>query len=347
MIAPTHTGMKAAVWHGGKDVRIEEVPDPEVKTGEVLVGVESAGICGSDAHAFEGKSKRRVPPLILGHEFSGVVADVGAGVLHFKNGDRVVVEPTISCGACESCIDGRTNICAEIKVMGLHVPGAFAEYVAVPARKCYKLAESVSFDEATLVEPLSVAIHAVNMTPTKVGDDLLVIGSGVIGLMILQVARLRVGGNVFVSDLFDYKLDLARRLGARAIIHSGEEDVIEKVRELTKGKGVDAVIEAVGIQDTLQKALNIVKKGGEITITGLLQQMIQVDIMKLVANEITMRGDYCYTSAEFETSLDLITKGVVRVEELITHSFPLGDIAKAVDVLTDRKQEPIKILVRP
>jgi 2-desacetyl-2-hydroxyethyl bacteriochlorophyllide A dehydrogenase len=339
--------MKAAVWHGGKDVRIEEVPDPRVDTGKVLVRVKSAGICGSDAHAFEGKSKRRVPPLILGHEFAGVVADVGAGVLGLQNGDRVVVEPIVSCGACEPCSSGRTNICLEISFIGLHIPGAFAEYVAVPARKCYKLPNNVSFDEATLIEPLSVAIHAVNMTPTKVGDNLLIIGSGVVGLLVLQVARLRVGGNIFVSDLIDYKLDLAKRLGASAVVHSGREDVTKRVRELTNGKGVDAVIEAVGVQETLQQGLTVVKKGGGVTITGLLEQMIQFDIMKLVTNEIAMRGDYLYTSAEFGASLHLVASGTVQLEPLITHSFPLTDIAKAVDVLTEGKEEHIKVLLRP
>jgi len=339
--------MKAAVWHGGKDVRIEEVPDPKVNTDDVLVRVKSVGICGSDAHAFEGKSKRRIPPLILGHEFAGIVADVGTRVHDFQNGDRVVVEPTISCGVCEPCSNGRTNICVEIRFIGLHIPGAFAEYIAVPARKCYKLPDNVSFDEAALVEPLSVATHAVNMTPTRVGDNLLIIGSGVIGLLILQVAKHRVGGNVFVSDLIDYRLDLAKRLGANAVIDSGKEDVTKRVRELTNGKGVDAVIEAVGVQDTLQQGLTVVKKGGEVTITGLLQQIIEVDVMKLVTNEITMRGDYTYTSGDFKTSLDLIKNDVVHVKPLITHTFPLTDIAKAVGVLTEGKEQHIKILLRP
>jgi L-iditol 2-dehydrogenase len=339
--------MKAAVWHGGKDVRIEEVPDPKFNTDEVLVRVKSVGICGSDAHAFEGKSKRRVPPLILGHEFAGVVADVGTRVHDFQNGDRVVVEPTISCGVCEPCSNGRTNICMELRFIGLHIPGAFAEYIAVPARKCYKLPDNVSFDEAALVEPLSVATHAVNMTPTRVGDNLLIIGSGVIGLLILQVAKHRVGGNVFVSDLIDYRLDLAKRLGANAVIHSRKEDVTKRVRELTNGKGVDVVIEAVGVQDTLQQGLTVVKKGGEVTITGLLQQIIEVDVMKLVTNEITMRGDYTYTSGDFETSLDLVKNDVVHVRPLITHTFPLTDIAKAVGVLTEGKEQHIKILLRP
>jgi 2-desacetyl-2-hydroxyethyl bacteriochlorophyllide A dehydrogenase len=344
---PTNAYMKAAVWHGGKDVRIEEVPDPKVNADEVLVRVKSAGICGSDAHAFEGKSKRRVPPLVLGHEFSGVVADIGTGVAGFQNGDRVVVEPVMSCGTCEPCRNGRTNICMQIRFIGLHIPGAFAEYIAVPANKCYKLPDIVSFDEATLVEPLSVATHAVKMTPTNVGDNLLIIGSGVIGLMILQVAKHRVGGNVFVADLIDYRLDVAKKLGADATIHSGRDDLSNRVKELTKGKGPDAVIEAVGIQDTLQQALAAVKKGGAVTITGLLQQVMQVDIMKLVTSEITIRGDYCYTSAEFRASLDLLATKTMQLKPLITHSFPLRNIADAVDVLTEGKEQHIKILLRP
>jgi L-iditol 2-dehydrogenase len=339
--------MRAAVWHGGKDIRIEDVPDPQVNKDEVLVGVKSAGICGSDAHAFLGKSKRRVPPLIMGHEFAGVVADAGTEVRDFQNGDRVVVEPIISCGTCEPCSSGRSNICLQIKFIGLHTPGAFAEYVAVPAEKCHTLPNDVSFDDAALVEPLSVATHAVNMTPTRVGDNLLIIGSGVVGLMVLQVARHKVGGNVFVSDVIEYKLDLAKRLGANVVIHADREDVSKRVGELTKGKGVDAVIEAVGIQDTLKQALTVVKKGGEITITGLLEQIIQLDIMKLVTNEITIKGDYCYTSAEFKTSLDLIANGAVQLKPLITHTFPLTDIAKAVAVLTEGKEQNIKILLRP
>jgi L-iditol 2-dehydrogenase len=185
------------------------------------------------------------------------------------------------------------------------------------------------------------------MTPTNVGENLLIIGSGVIGLMILQVARHRVGGNIFVTDLIDYKLELARRLGADATIHSGRDDLGSRVKELTKEKGVDAVIEAVGVQDTLQQALTAVKKGGAVTITGLLQQIMQVDIMKLVTSEITIRGDYCYTSAEFKASLDLLATGAVQLKPLITHSFPLRNIADAVDVLTEGKEQYVKILLRP
>jgi len=339
--------MKAAVWYGGKDVRIEDVPDPKINIEEILIRVKSVGICGSEAQAFQGKSKRRVPPLIMGHEFAGVVADVGTGVRDFQNGDRVVVEPLISCGTCEPCSSGRSNICVELKVIGLHIPGAFAEYVAVPAKKCHKLADSVSFDEAALVEPLSVGTHAVAITPAELGDNLLVIGSGVVGLMVLQIAKLRVGGKVFVSDLIDYKLEIAKTLGADTVVDTGKEDLISRIGELTKGNGVDAVIEAVGVQQTLQQALTVVKKGGDITVAGLLERMVQLDIMRVVANEITIRGDYSYTTTEFKTALNFLANGTVHVKPLITHAFSLGEMGRAVDILAEGKEKHVKIILRP
>jgi len=312
-----------------------------------LYGYKSVGICGSEAQAFQGKSKRRVPPLVMGHEFAGVVADAGTGVRNFQNGDRVVVEPLISCGACEPCSMGRSNICLEVKLVGLHIPGAFAEYVAVPAKKCHKLADSVSFDMAAVVEPLSVGTHAVAITPAELGDNLLVIGSGIVGLMVLQVAKPRVGGKVFVSDLIDYKLELAKTLGADAVVRTGKEDLINKIGQLTNGKGVDAVIEAVGVQDTLQQALTVVKKGGNITVAGMLEGMIQLDVIRLVANEITIRGDYCYTTAEFKTALNFVANGTVQVRPLITHVFSLEEMARAVDILAEGKEKHVKIILRP
>lgn len=339
--------MKAAVWYGGKDVRIEDLPDPHVNKNEVLVKVKSSGICGSDVHAFEGRSKRRVPPLVMGHEFAGVVAETGAGVQSLENGDRVVVEPKISCGRCEACRNGESNICSELRFIGLHVPGAFAEYVSVPAGSCYRLPDTISFDEASLIEPLSVSRHAVDITSTKAGGNLLIVGSGVVGLLIMMVAKTRTGCDVFVSDIIDYKLDLAKKLGANSVINSRREDPVKKVKELTNGKGVDAVIEAVGIQDSLQLALAAVKSGGHVTITGLQAQTVQIDVMRLVTNEITIRGDYLYTRGDFETSLDLITNGNVQLKPLITHTFSLTDIGKAVDVVTDASKEHVKILLRP
>ena len=337
--------MKAAVWYGGKDVRIEDFPEPRIDKHEVLVRVKSSGICGSDLHAFEGRSKRRIPPLVMGHEFSGFVAEIGSEVQGLNNEDRVVVEPKISCGKCEACQEGRSNICSGLKFIGLHAPGAFAEYVTVPAQICYKLPDAVSFDEASLSEPLAVATHALDVTSEF--DSLLIIGAGVVGLLIVMVARSRALGNIIVSDVLSYKLELAKKLGASGVVNSRMESLSDGVEKLTQGKSVDAVIEAVGIQQTLQQAMAVIKRGGHVTITGLQEQNMQIDIMKLVTNEITIRGDYLYTSADFKTSLNLIAKRAIPLRTLITHRFPLTDIAKAVDTITNIDEHHIKILLKP
>jgi L-iditol 2-dehydrogenase len=334
----------AAVWYGGKDVRIEELPIPRVNNRDVLVKVKSSGICGSDLHAFEGRSKRRVPPLVMGHEFAGIVADAGVDVQDFRNGDRIVVEPKLSCGKCDACRNGKTNICSDLKFIGLHAPGGFAEYVKVPAEDCHKLPDDVSFDEASIIEPLAVAIHALEITPKKT-DDLLVIGAGVVGLLITMVAAKTTGRNVIVSDVFDYKLELAKKLGASVAINSKSRSLSEKVVELTIGKGVDAVIEAVGIQQTLQQAMTAVKKGGHVTVTGLQEQEMLIDVMKLVNHEITLRGGYLYTTADFEASLSLAASKALPLSALVTHAFPLTEISKAVAALTNPTEEPIKILL--
>jgi len=254
------TAVKVAMWHGGKDIRIEDAPKPRIKRGEALIRVRAVGICGSELHVYEGISKRRVPPLVMGHEFSGEVAEVEDGGCGNPKGDRVAVEPIIRCGTCEQCARGRSNICSNMRLMGLHMTGAFAEYVAVPAEKCYKIPDNVSFEEGSTAEPLSVGLHAVNRASIGLGDAVVVLGAGVIGLMSVQAAKIAGAAKVLVTDLFDYRLKLARKLGADAVINVKEEDPVKVVMELTDGKGVDAILEAVGIQKTMQQAMTMVKR---------------------------------------------------------------------------------------
>ncbi len=224
--------MKAAIWYGGKDIRVEDVPKPEIRSDEVLVEVKAVGICGSELHAYEGVSKRRKSPLVMGHEFSGVIAEVGDKVEGFKKGDRVVVDPLSRCGVCEQCTVGRGNVCRNVKLLGLHVSGAFAEYALAPARNCYKLPDHVSFEEGSVVEPLSVGVHAVNRTPIKLGDTVLVVGAGVIGLMALQAAKAAGAGSIFVTDVVDYGLRFAERLGADVAIKRGGRTLLRESMNL-------------------------------------------------------------------------------------------------------------------
>jgi L-iditol 2-dehydrogenase len=339
--------MKAAVWYGGRDVRIEDVPKPDIESNDALVRVRSVGICGSELHAYEGISKRRKPPLIMGHEFSGEVAEVGREVKNSELGDRVVVDPVTRCGACEQCLRGQGNVCRNLRLLGLHKPGAYAEYVLAPAMNCYKLPNGVSFEEGSMVEPLAVAVHAVNRTPIKLGDKVVVIGAGIIGLMVLQAAKAAGAESVFITDVLDYKLDLARNLGADLAINSKTEDSVERIKEVTDGHGADVVLEAVGLEATVRDAMNVLDRGGRLTILGNLAQTMTLEIMDAVVKEFDIKGSYCYTHDDFKKALDFIKDRRINVKTLITNVLPLDEAEKGFELLHEKKERVLKVLLKP
>lgn len=332
------------MWYGGKDIRIENVPLPKIKDDEVLVKVKAVSICGSDLHAYRGVSKRRIPPLVMGHEFSGEIVEVGKKVKNLSMGERVVVEPIVSCGTCRLCRLGRNNICENLQLVGLHLSGAFSEYVSVPAKKCYTLPKTVSFEEASLVEPLAVAVHAVHLASLEKNVAIAIIGSGAIGLMILQVAKNRGIRKIVVLDTLDYRLALAQKLGATTIINVKKEDPVTEV--LAHG-GANTVFEAVGHQKTVQQALSMVKKGGKVVIIGMLEATMELGMLDVTVKEIEIRGSYGYTSNDFKQALILIAKGKVKVKPLITHVLPLHDIAKGFDILSKGTENVIKVVLKP
>jgi 2-desacetyl-2-hydroxyethyl bacteriochlorophyllide A dehydrogenase len=336
--------MKAAIWYGGKDIRIEEVPLPIIKDDEVLVKVKAVSICGSDLHAYLGVSKRRVPPLVMGHEFSGEITKVGKKVKNLSEGERVVVEPIVFCGTCQLCRQGRNNICQNLQLVGLHVSGAFSEYVSVPAKKCYTLPTTVSFEEASLVEPLAVAVHAVNLASLEKNDAIAIIGSGAIGLMTLQVAKESGVRKTYGLDTLEYRLAVARKLGATTTINVTKEEPVQKI--LAEG-GVDAVFEAVGHQQTVQQGLAMVKKGGTVVIIGMLEAMMQLPMLDITVKEIELHGSYGYTSKDFQQALDLITKRKVNVIPLITHLLPLENIQHGFEILSLGAENVIKVVLTP
>ena len=339
--------MKAAVWYGGKEIRIEEVPKPDPGPNEVLVRVKATGICGSDLHAYEGISKRRVPPLIMGHEIAGEIAEIGGHVKGSQIGDRVVVQPVLSCGECEQCRSGNENICRNIRFLGLHVPGGFAEYVKAPAKNCYTMPSRLRFEEACLTEPLSVAVHVVNNVPVGVNGTILIVGAGVVGSMVTQVARARTSGKVIVTDVLGSRLDLAKKLGADITINPQKKNVPEEIHRITEGRGVDVSIEVVGIESTIQDALASVKKGGTTIAIGLLEKSIRIDVMSLVSSESKLLGSYLYNDCDFRSSINLITEGKVNLQPYLTRILALDDALKGFEEMATNKGKTLKVILRP
>lgn len=340
--------MKAAIWYGGKDIRIEEVPEPKISDNDVLIKVKAVGICGSELHAYEGISERRKPPLIMGHEFSGEVEEVGKNVKNLVKGDKVVVNPIIYCLKCEQCLSGRSNICENMRLIGLHTSGAFAEYISVPSENCYRMPGNISFEEASMIEPLSVGIHAVNLVNMKINSNVAIIGgTGIIGLCTLQALRVAGAGRIICTGRRENKLEIAEKLGANILINVKEIDPVKKIMEITNGKGIDIAFEAVGIQETVKQAISMVKKGGSVVVIGMLAKKTELEMLDIVTKEKQIIGSYGYTPLDFKTALNLIAEGKVNVKPLITHVFSLNEIPKGFEVLSKNREEVIKVVIKP
>jgi 2-desacetyl-2-hydroxyethyl bacteriochlorophyllide A dehydrogenase len=339
--------LKAAIWYGGQDIRIKEIAKPKIKKNEALVKVKAVGICGSELHAYEGKSERRKPPLLMGHEFSGLVLDVGENIEKICEGDKVVVDPIIRCGTCEQCRNGRSNICEKMNLIGLHRDGAFAEYVAVPAANCYKLPCGISFKDAIMTEPYSVSIHAVNLSSAKIGDSAGVVGDGIIGLTLVQI--LKLGGIVELTVLghHDYRLRIAQKLGADLVINPKKESPSDDFFKSKNNTKADKVYDAVGSCESVHQSIHMVKKGGICTLVGMLSKNVNLNVLEIAAKEIELKGSYGYTPSDFKKALTLI--GMKRVEQrsIMTHFLPLDEIKFGFETLAGRSDQVIKVVIQP
>ena len=268
--------MKALVLTEYNHLEIQDVPEPQLAPDEVLVAVKACGICGSDVHGMDGSTGRRRPPIIMGHEASGVIVQTGPEVQGWTAGDRVTFDSTIYCGKCRFCGAGRINLCDNRRVLGVSCDeyrrhGAFAELVAVPQHILYRLPDELSFHRAATVEPLSIAVHAAGRTRLRLGDTAVVVGAGMIGLLAVQVLRAAGCGVIYAVDLDPARLALARKLGADETLQAGVADVPAEVLQRTAGRGADVAIEAVGLTATVQTAVACLRKGGQLTLDRQLR----------------------------------------------------------------------------
>ena len=299
----------------------------------------------------DGSSGRRIPPIIMGHEAAGVIAEVGAAVDGWSNGDRVTFDSTVSCGKCWYCQRGEVNLCENRRVLGVSCgeyrrDGAFAEYIAVPARILYRLPDNISFEQAAMVEAVSVAVHAVERTPLALDASVIVVGTGMIGLLVVQVLRARGCGNIIAIDLDKEKLKLASKFGATHTIEAGDADLHEKIRALTSGRGADAAFEVVGLPATVKTAIESVRKGGSITLVGNLKPQVELPLQSVVTRELTLIGT-CASAGEYPACLDLIASGKVNVTEFISATPPLEEGAKWFERLYAGEKGLMKVLLKP
>jgi L-iditol 2-dehydrogenase len=342
--------MKALLLSKYRQLEVAEVPMPTIGTGEVLIRVGACGICGSDVHGYDGSSGRRIPPIVMGHEAAGRIAAVGAGVMGLAEGDRVTFDSTIYCGACGYCKRGEVNICDHRQVLGVSCgdysrAGAFAEFVAVPARVVYKLPASVSFAEASMLEAVAVAIHAVSLAEITEESKALVVGAGTIGVLILQALLAAGCRQVFVSDVDASRLKLAKELGAASVL-SAEEDAVAQVLQRTGGVGVDVAMEAVGRNETVNAAIASVRKGGTVVLVGNISPEATLPLQRVVTRQIRLQGS-CASAGEYPQAIKLMASGAIRVKPLITAIAPLAEGPQWFERLYAREPNLLKVVLTP
>jgi L-iditol 2-dehydrogenase len=343
--------MKALVHTAPLRLEYVDWPLPEIGPHDVLVRVAAVAICGSDVHGYTGSTGRRIPPIVMGHEASGVVETVGSAVEGWRPGDRVTFDSTVYCNDCPACRSGRMNLCENRRILGVSTPafrrdGAMAEFLAVPNWTLHRLPDKLSFEEAALVEPAAVAMHAVRITPIESGDVVVVVGAGAIGLLTLQAAKIRGAGRVVAIDVRDERLTLAKLLGADLVVNSETSDPGEALRTATGRPTAPVVLEAVGIGKTVQMATDLTAPGGNLTLIGNVQPTIEQNLQAIVSKELTIRGSAA-SAGEYPTCLALLASGRLRTRPLISRVMPLADGQEAFDALGRSDSGLIKIVLRP
>lgn len=343
--------MKALVLVQYHRLEIQEVPDPEPGPDEVLVAVKACGICGSDVHGIDGSTGRRRPPIIMGHEASGVIVGLGSEVRGWAVGDRVTFDSTVYCGRCAACRDGSVNLCDNRRVLGVSCDeyrrdGAFAQFVAVPQRILYRLPDPLSFHHAAMVEPVAIAVHAVGRTHIHLGDTALVVGAGMIGLLVVQALRAAGCGRIFAVDLASHRLQLARQLGADETFQSDAVDVPQQILLRTDGRGVDLAIDAVGLPPTVRSAIASLRKGGQLTLVGNFAPQVELPLQTVVTRELTLHGS-CASRGEYPACLDMIARGAIHLDPLISAVAPLAQGPQWFARLYEGKEPLMKVILEP
>jgi L-iditol 2-dehydrogenase len=350
---PSNLGkiLNALVLEEYNQLVYREFPDPAIGPEELLIRVKASGICGSDVHGLDGSTGRRIPPLIMGHEASGIIESIGSDVSEYTVGQRVTFDSTVYCGTCFYCRRGDINLCDDRRVLGVSCQdyrrhGTFAEYVAVPRHIIYPLPNSVSFEQGAMVEPCSVACHAAHITPLELNNLAVVVGAGIIGLLVIQTLRIAGCGPIVAVDLEAQRLALAKRCGADVVLDPAAEDVVATVREMSGGRGADVAFDAVGNNSSLKTALNCLRKGGALTLIGNLKPEVDLALQTVVTGEIRIQGS-CASRRDYPACLDMIARGTIDVDSLVSATAPLSEGAQWFERLHQGERGLMKVMLIP
>lgn len=334
--------MKAVLYYGANNIRLEEVEVPKIKEGEILIRMRACGVCATDIKTFLRGHPLIKPPAVLGHEVAGDVIDVGSNVTKFRKGDRVVVAPYVACGLCYFCMRKAYTLCENLFREGLY-PGGFAEMIRVPAsiveKGTIKIPHYIPYEIATLTEPLACCIHGVEKCKVHPGDSVAIIGDGPIGLLYLQLIRLMEADKIFICGHHEHRLKIAEDLGADATINSGVEDPVKRVMELTENRGADITVVCAGNLLAAEQGIRMTRKGGIVILFGGFPSgsVLEVDPNIIHYSELTVTGSFGFSPDNFRKAFRLIKSGKIDASKIITHKADLSEISNIMELLASRK----------
>jgi 2-desacetyl-2-hydroxyethyl bacteriochlorophyllide A dehydrogenase len=342
--------MKAARFYKvGDPLKVEMVPVPKLEGNEVLLNVKACGICGSDIHiVYEGVTPTAYSGITLGHEPSGEIAVLGPEVEGWKAGERVTINPFLTCGKCINCLSGNSQICLSRRVIGIHTEGGLAEFLKVPSENLVHLPKTIPFDQGGIaVDAVATPFHAITSRGgLKVGEKVAVFGCGGLGIHGVQIAKVCGASLVVAVDTIDSALERAKKVGADEVINPKKEEPIRKIKEMTGGMGVDLALEFIGLKDTIEKAVGCVRIGGRTVVVGLGPQEISLPPPTMfVRTELSLLGSYGSTLSEIQRVIDLVASGKLDLSDSITERFPLEEVNKGLDHLHKKIRNPIRVVV--
>jgi (R,R)-butanediol dehydrogenase/meso-butanediol dehydrogenase/diacetyl reductase len=336
--------MKAAVYEGSHDIRVKDVPNPEMDPTDVLVEPKYVGICGTDLSAWEYGMYES--GLIMGHEFSGEIVDVGKDVTDWKIGDRIVPNSLLPCGICSFCKAKKFSVCDDMQMVGISMNGGLAEQVVLPQKMLHRLPDALDFKKGAFVEPLSIAVRGFNRIDFKPGNSVLVLGTGSIGIFSIHLAKLQGASVVYASEIRHARLEMAKTAGADEVINPAKESLPLRIESLTQGVGVDLVVECTGAPDPSSESVQLVKRGGAILVLGISEEPVEVDFMRGVLNELSIHFSYL-GYAEFPEAIRLLSEGVIDPLPMISRVIPLDNVVTdGFEALTRQDNQDVKVLVR-